>query len=137
MNLSAKSFIAVLENENLKYDLEEREDNTVVTCIMQAKNTSVAVRIFIDNDNSHVAIRCFGFAKANSEKFANALLLCNKCNLEYRWVKFAIDDDMDINAEDDAVVSPETAGKEIFELFIRMISIVDDVYPAFMKAIWA
>ncbi len=137
MNASAKAYIDTLESKGLKYDVDERDDAIIVSCGMQAKNTSVRVRAIIDDDGTHVGIRCYGFASVPENKFANALLTCNDCNNKYRWVKFVIDSDLDVNAEDDAIVSPDTAGDEIFELLLRMIGIVDDVYPEFMKSIWS
>ncbi len=126
-----------LDAQGVKYTYDEREDDVVVSCGFNMDNAPVRVSLFIDNDNTHVALRCFGFVKVAKDKYANALIACNQCNMEYRWVKFVIDDDMDINAQDDAVTSPETAGTELFELMHRMLSIVDDCYPVFMKSIWA
>ncbi len=137
MNLSAKNFTATMDAKGLKYEVEEREGDVIISCGVSMENTPVRVRLFIDNDNSHVALRCFGFIRVTKEQFPSALLTCNKCNLDYRWVKFVIDDDLDINAYDDAVISPETAGEELFELLFRMLGIVDDCYPTFMKNIWA
>ncbi len=137
MNLCAKNFIQTLDAKGLKYDVEEREDDCVVSASFTMDNASLRVRLFIDDDNEHVAIRCFSIANAPENKYANALVACNKCNLEYRWIKFVIDSDRDINAQDDAIISPETAGEELFELMSRMLGIVDDCYPEFMKAIWS
>ncbi len=136
MNKNAQSYISYLESKSLKYSVEELESDTAVTIGFDMSNTSLRVRIFFDDDNMHVALRCFGFVKIKQEQFANALMTCNKCNQDYRWVKFVIDDDMDINAYDDAVTSPDAAGEEVFELMTRMLSIVDDCYPIFMKNIW-
>ncbi len=136
MNASAKKFMAYLDSQSLKYDFNDREDDVSVTIGMAAKNTTVKVTVFIDNDNSHVALRCFCIAKAPESKFGNVLVACNQCNVEYRWVKFVIDSDLDVSVYDDAIVSPETAGEELFELVLRMIGIVDDCYPTIMKSVW-
>ncbi len=139
MNLSTKNFTQVLDSKNLRYDVDERpeQEDCVVSIGITMDNSSFRVKLFIDDDNKHVALRCFSIANAPENKYANALVTCNKCNLEYRWIKFVIDSDRDINAQDDAVISPETAGEELFELMLRMLNIVDDCYPEFMKAIWS
>ncbi len=137
MNAAAKNLTDLLDKEGIKYSTDERENDTVLTCGAGLKNTSVKLNVFIDNNNTHVALRCFGFIRVSQDKFANALITCNTCNQEYRWVKFTIDEDMDINAQDDAIVSAETAGTEIWELMRRMFNIVDECYPVFMKSIWA
>ncbi len=136
MNLNAKAFMETLDEKEFKYSTEELESDTVVTVGFDMKNTSLRVRIFFDDDNKHVALRCFGFVKVTQEQFADALITCNKCNQDYRWVRFVIDDDLDVNAYDDAVTNPDAVGEEIVELMTRMLTIVDDCYPVFMKSIW-
>ncbi len=137
MNLCAQNFIAFLNAKGVKYDVSENESNTIVIASFQMKNTSIRVSCFMDNNNQNVALRCFDFIKVTEDKYANALLAVNQCNSKYRWVKFIIDDEMCINAQDDAVITPDTAGEETFELLARMLNIVDECYPIFMKAIWA
>ncbi len=137
MNIATQNFINVLNAKEYRYDVTERDDDVVVTLGFDLDNTKVRINVFVDDDNKHVALRCFGFVKATQDTFAKALLACNKCNTDYRWVKFVIDDDMDVNVNDDAIISADTAGEELFELVIRMTSIVDDCYPIFMKEIWA
>ncbi len=137
MNLNATSFINALDAKNLKYDVEEGDGHTLVSISTGAENmTSIRVNLFIDDDNSHVSLCVIGFIRVKPENFANALIACNSCNQKYRWVKFVIDDDMDINAMDDAVTNPDSAGEELFELMVRMMQVVDDSYPVFMKSLW-
>ncbi len=126
-----------MDKKEVKYEAIERESDTVVSCSWRLDNLSVSIRCFIDDDNTHVALRCFGFIHIQQDQFAKALMTCNQLNIEYRWVKFVIDDDLDLNAYDDAVISADTAGEELFELLIRMTGIVDDCYPKFMKTIWS
>ena len=38
---------------------------------------------------------------------------------------------------DDAILLPESAGAEVFELMMRMAGIIDQAYPELMKALWA
>ncbi len=137
MNLAAKSFIDTLDKVGTKYSVDERENDTVITVGYNMDNTTVRVSTFVDNDNKHVALRCFGFIKVPKEKFANALLACNGFNKDYRWVKFVIDEEMDVTIMDDAVTSADTAGEELLELLHRMVGIADECYPVFMKQIWA
>ncbi len=136
MNQNAQSFMDTLDEKGIKYSTEELESDTAVTVGFNMENTSLRIRVFFDDDNAHVAFRCFGFVSIKQEQFANALMTCNKCNQDYRWVKFVIDDDLDVNAYDDAVTSPDVAGEECFELLTRILTIVDDCYPIFMKNIW-
>ena len=62
---------------------------------------------------------------------------CYTCNAKYRWVKFYIDDDNDICVRSDAILDEGTCGEECREIILRMIGIIDESYPVFMKARWA
>ena len=68
---------------------------------------------------------------------AQALITCNRCNKRFRWVKFYIDDDNDLIVEADGIIDEMTVGEECIELLFRTVSILDDSYGDFMKAIWA
>ena len=48
-----------------------------------------------------------------------------------------MDKDNDLVFHDDAILSPENAAEEAFELLIRTLKITDDVKPTFMRAIYA
>ena len=64
------------------------------------------------------------------------LLACNELNNKYRWVKFVIDDDRDINIEADCVISPSTAGTVCIEMFYHFMGIAKEAYPVLMRAQW-
>ena len=140
--LARKLEIASVSNirANLRY-YERRKDaeelGKVVKLGFQLKHTRAEIlTVFTDEDNS-VAIRCMGFLSINEEQFPQALLCCNGLNQRMSWVKFYVDDDLDINIEDDAIVDDVTGGKEIFELVMRMAAIADEAYPELNRAIWA
>ena len=58
-------------------------------------------------------------------------------NAQYRWVKFYIDGDQDIACQSDALVDIESVGSECLQMVERMVGIMDEAYPEFMKAFWA
>lgn len=138
MTKAAELFIEELSKHDMKH-LPIREDGkrTLIPLGFQLKHTRAEIlTVFTDEDNS-VAIRCMGFLSVNEEQFPQALLCCNGLNQRMRWVKFYVDDDLDINIEDDAIVDDVTGGKEIFELVMRMAAIADEAYPEINRAIWA
>ncbi len=137
MNTSASAFIALLQQKGLKHDVDERNDDTVVSAGFDMDNASMRVRIFIDDDNKHVALRIFSLCKATPEQFNKAVIACNDCNTEYRWIKFYIDSDNDINASFDITTSDNAADEDIFDAMSRILSISDDVYPKIMKSLWS
>ena len=56
---------------------------------------------------------------------------------EYRWVKFYINAEYDVNVQLDAIVNSETSGPVAVELLLRTMKIIDEVYPRIMKAVWS
>ena len=42
-----------------------------------------------------------------------------------------------IIARDDEIIQLDTCGPECYELMVRMVKIVEDAFPLFMKAMWA
>lgn len=110
-----------------KFDIETRWD---------LDETTVAVRAVFDDDGHTVAIRCFRLARTKEDRFIDVLKTCNELNNRFRWVKFAIDNDNDINMEIDCIVNEETAGEVVLELVQRLCSIADEVYPELMKVIY-
>ncbi len=137
MNKNAKKFMQTLDEKGIQYDVNEKDDATVVSVMTSAKKIkSITVHLIIDDDDKHVSLCCIGFVQVKPENYADALIACNECNQKYRWVKFVVDDDLDVNALDDAVTSPDTAGEELCELMLRMMALVDECYPVFMKNIF-
>ena len=138
MTKAAELFLKELESQNLPHlPIIETEGRTVIPLGYKLKNTRVEIKtMFTEGDNS-VAIRCFGFLKVNEDQFPQALLCCNRLNKKMRWVKFYIDEELDVNLEDDAIVDDETGGKEVFDLVMRMAAIADEAYPELNRAIWS
>ena len=138
MTTAAQMFLEELEKHDMKH-MQIREDGnvTIIPLGFQLKNTRVEIATIFNSEDASVAIRCMGFLKINESQFPQALLCCNGLNKKMRWVKFYVDDDLDISVEDDAIVDDTTGGKEVFELVLRMAAIADEAYPELNKAIWS
>lgn len=92
-----------------------------------------------DNDND-VAARIFGLiSNTPKEKRARVMEACNVLNHKIRYMKFYLDTDGDINVEYDFPVhSPDDGiGEMAFEIFVRMMQILDSEYSIFMKALYS
>ena len=92
-----------------------------------------------DNDND-VAARIFGLiTNTPNEKRARVMEACNVLNHKIRYMKFYLDTDGDINVEYDFPVhSPDNGiGEMAFEIFVRMMQILDSEYSIFMKALYS
>ena len=134
----SNSFLEELDKQGLTHQPVIKEDGrTVIPLGFNLKQYKVRILVFFFDDNNTVAIRCFDFLSVNEDQFPKALVCCNDLNRTKRWVKFYIDDDLDICIEDDAIVDEMTAGQEVLELVMRMVAIADDAYPIMNKAIWS
>lgn len=68
------------------------------------------------------------------DALAGGILACNEMNNTYRWTKFYIDSDNDLDAQIDCIVDEYTVGEELVDLVERIVSIADDAYPTFAAA---
>lgn len=129
-----------MEKEDLHFRVEEGDESSRVLAGFSVKNgPSVRVQFISRDDDNDVAVRLFGLVGDVAEdKAAAVTAACNECNKKYRFLKFVLDDDHDVNVEYDFPVrsSSDTVGDEACEIFIRIMKIVDECYPEFMKALW-
>ena len=100
------------------------------------------IEIFFDFDetDTHVHLEGLNFIKVPEDKFDSLALYktINECNCTYTHVKFVLDtENGQILARDDDVIQLDSCGPECYELMMRMVRIVQDAFPKFMKAMWA
>lgn len=139
MQGTARDFIRACDREGLKYKEPRTTDSgkTAVTLgVNGAHGNSYNVGFYFDTNETGVAVRVYQLTASNESNYAKMLLACNQLNNKYRWVKFVIDDDRDINMEADCVISPTTAGTVCVEMFYHFMGIAKDAYPVLMKAQW-
>ena len=138
MRQEAEAYIKLMDEKGIrhddifvlksgKFDVESRWDLI---------ETNVAIHAVFDDDGHTVGIRSFRFARAKEDCFVDVLKTCNELNTRFRWVKFSVDHDYDVNVEIDCIVNEETAGEVVLELVQRLCSIADDAYPELMRAIY-
>ncbi len=98
----------------------------------------VQVAFKFAEDDTHVHVEGFGFINVSEEKYDSLPLLkmLNECNYTYTHVKFVLNpENGQICAQDDDVIQVDSCGPECFELMKRMVRIVEDAYPKFIKAL--
>lgn len=137
MNSAAKLFCDYLEQRKVKY--HELGPDAIRVSYAGDNCPSIAVTFIFNDDGRDVSIRCYSIAKINKEdkkQYYGSLYACSELNKKYRWIKFYLDDDNEITAEDDAVIDPYTTGEECYKLLGHMVNIVDKTYPLFMKVVW-
>ncbi len=138
MGVTLEMTKAFLASADCPYE-EVREGETLRLVVGNIDNKgSVEVLAHFDDNEKTVALSSYNLCSVPENKKKAVFKLCSELNKRFRWVKFYLDkDDNTITAEDDAIVSPESAGEEVLELTLRMAHIIGDVYPEIMKTIWA
>ena len=136
MVICAEEFKSVLDAKQFQYSVKETPKGDVCIGVPYSQGVMINVIFDADDNGTHVAFRTV-FENCPDDRISDMLVICNELNIKYRWVKFCIDKDNDIMLEDDAIVSPETAGEECFELVIRTANIMQDVKPTIMRGLYA
>ena len=126
---------AYLDQKGVKY----REPKDELLAVTYKGNNMSEITIIIDfqNEGNRAQFVCFSFRTFDKNQFAKGLIACNACNTKYRWVKYYINDSNQVVVQADAILDEANAGEEVFELIQRMVAIMDETYPVFMKARWS
>ncbi len=135
---ATKQIAAAFDEKDLKYTTSESEKSSRVVAKFNGDNAKhIEVRFISTDDDNDVAVRCFQIVSANADKAAKMKDAINELNNKYRYIKFIIDEDYDVNAEYDLPVRSENVGPMCVEIFIRFMNIIDEAYPKLMQAMWA
>lgn len=127
-------FIQHMIQEGIKYS--EVNDHAVKVVYSGDNLQTIKIIVIFDEDGDPlVSVRCWEIANFK-DKLAEGYIATNKLNSEYRWVKYYLDKDYDVVASIDAYVDEATCGSECLSLVRRMVNIIDDSYPVFMRAIY-
>lgn len=137
INLIAETF----EKRGVKFDVVSHHGSEQLLAGFSIDCGPNVIMRFIscDNDND-VAARIFGLITSTpKEKRTRVMEACNVLNLKIRHMKFYLDMDGDINVEYDFLVhSPDNGiGEMAFEIFVRMMRILNSEYSIFMKALYS
>ena len=130
----AQLVIDYFTSKELQFETREIPDGGVV---VHVPFKDLSINMIFNGEKGEYLSFYYQVASVPDEKLANLIVVCNKLNSTYKWLKFYVDDDKDIMAQDDAILTEENAGDETFELLFRGIKIVNDVKPIIMKAIYA
>ena len=136
--MTARIYEALKKEENLKVFTEENEKSSEVWLQFGIKNGgSYRIRFISTDDDNDVTVRVFGLVRVEQEKRAALLSVINEINRKYRYFKFYMDDDGDINLQYDFMINCPDPAASAEETVIRIYKMVDDVYPQLMRAMWA
>lgn len=137
---TALRFMSECERAEIKYkETRETEDGaSIVVCGFNGKhNARYDVMIIFDKSEKSAGLRVFQLAAVDEEKRDEMLRVINRINSAYRWIKLTMNDEGQVAAEADAVITQETVGPVCIEVMLRLVNILNDVYPDIMRAMWA
>ncbi len=136
-NMAAKMFTSLLEENGLNYSFLNEEES-VLRVGWKLKATNISIFFQFGEDGTNVHFEGHEFLLIPEGNIEQMYKICNQMNREYRWVKFAVDEEVkEVVVEGDAVIQLDSCAQECLELMIRTTRIIDDAYPKFMKAMWA
>lgn len=131
-----KLFIDYLESKGIKYT--DRDEHLVTVSYSGDNIQSIKFYVAFDKDgDGMVQIYGWDIGSFDGDKTAKGIEVCNEMNKKYRWVKFYLDADNDVCVSTDSYICEANAGSVCLNLVRRMINIVDEAYPSFMRALWA
>lgn len=137
MSVYASRFKSRLDRDGVIYDEEE---NGLISIVFSMDNAK-SVRVYVDFDDdveNLVSFGSFALGEFPVSMRSKAIVLCNEMNGTYRWVKFYLNDDKRcIVASANAILDEEICDQESVEYLMALLEVIDEVYPAFMKARWA
>ena len=132
------AFETALDQRDIKYVELENSVQPAVRIGYNMENMShLDVFFWFDEDGETMHYQTGVIAHVPENKADTALQAINAANVNYRWLTFFLDNDSDIVASGDQVLAPNVVGDTCFELLNRTLSICDEAYVSFMKAIWA
>ncbi len=130
-----QQFMTYMDRQGIKYT--DVSDYVVRVSYSGDNMETIATYIFFDEDGDDmVQVACSSIANFK-DSMAAGLVACNTMNAKYRWVKFYLDKDCDLECTIDAYIDESTCGSECLRLVKRVVNIVDEAYPIFMKARWS
>ncbi len=123
---SLQLFTRQLDSENIKYSVDSEKD--IVRVRYNGDHfKSVTFTFIFDDDGESFALRVFSIAQFTNNQLSDAYEFCNRMNDNYRWLRIYVDDDKELTAALDAVITPATTGAVGSELLHRAVNIVDSV----------
>jgi len=135
---ATKAIAAAFDEAGLKYSIIEPGGSSAVKAVFGGDNyDSATVHYISSDDDNDVKVVILSFVKVPASKREKVIMVLNDMNNKYRYLKFVMSEDNDVRVEYDFPLKITNPGDVAVEILIRMMKILDDVYPELMKAIWS
>ena len=131
------NFCTKLDEKHFRYQRDTTESGRELLRLGLSGDhfTGLMVYVFFQSD-TEAQFKCFNICKFTEEKNLVILQTVNKLNLDYRLVKFAATPEGMVTASIDVMAAEDTAADILFYALSVIHTILDDVYPILMKALY-
>ena len=135
---ATKAIAEAMEKKGLKYETNELSSSSNVSVGFRVENgPSYKIRFISSDDDNDVSVRVYSLVKVPDNKVDAMLVKLNQLNNQYRFIRFSLDKDNEVQVSHDMPMATTNPGDIAVEITIRMAKILDDVYPEMMKALWS
>lgn len=126
------------DKAGIKHKVDQLGDHWIIQTGMTGKGSTYQF-LFIKTDDTgnDVAVRIFKLVNFPKHKTAAAHVLLNSLQQEYRYLRFVLDKDGDVNVEYDFPAAYSPLGEGALEMVLRITTILDECYPKLMRSVWA
>jgi hypothetical protein len=126
----------------VKYHISDFSEQQEIGAGFGIKNGGplIIVRFISRNQGNDIAVRIAGLANdIPAEKRLRMMEACNQLNCSFRFIKFCLTTDGNVNVEYDLPVHLDDGctGEAAFEIFIRFMQIMNQAYPQIAQALYA
>lgn len=127
MNSAIDEIHRAFNDAGLKHDVQQIGNNSILITGMTGNSDTYKFFFIKDGDvGNDVALRIFKISHCSSYEYDQAREVLNALQVKYRFLRFTIDKDGDINGEYDFPTSYEDIGKGAVEMCLRLTMILDN-----------
>lgn len=134
MNPAIREIHRAFHEVGIKHEVQEIGDQSILVTGFTG-NADNYKFIFVKDGivGNDVALRILGISHCSDDNYDRAYEVLNELQLKYRFLRFTIDTDGDINGEYDFPTAYEEIGKGIVEMCLRLTLILDDCLTELKK----
>ena len=136
MNSAINEIHQAFNSAGLKHDVQQFGSKSVLFTGMTGNADSYRIIFVKDGDiGNDVALRIMKIGNCAPYQYDRVREVINELQLKYRFLRFTIDNDGDINGEYDFPTAYEDIGKGAVEMCLRLTMILDDCVPRIKQVI--
>ncbi len=132
-----EEIVQAFEDESLIFRVQEDEDSARLIANASVDYTAFTVYFMVSGETNDVAVRVQHFVRFKEKDVAEVLRVANTMNNRFRFAKFVVNPETEsVTIEYDFPENTDCIGPAAVEVFRRVMSIAEEAFPEFMKAIW-